>query len=222
MIPDEFAGGYFFTKRMQILLYVFAVVAASDALQRFSALAAGTAFYATALSLFTLWLAVSWISPVSQSILALRDLPLASAQGRPGLLVRPVDVAYPSHLNFDSYNWAPVDYIRWHNLLLFNTSWLGEPLVPIGLRPGASSSLDATYFNQAPQFGDPPMADESDAQHLFGKAGFIVIQRTCKKRSQNVFAEEGGSSKAGPFSNGWHCQSGATGEWYLCQPTQSR
>ncbi|MGI4831633.1 MAG: hypothetical protein ACRYFU_26145 [Janthinobacterium lividum] len=216
LVPDEFAGGYFFVKRMQILLYICVVVAASEPLRRLPAMAAGIAGFSIAVSLLTLLLGIRYITPVAHTILSLRDLPSAPANARPGFLMRPVGVAFPAHLNFDSYNWAPVDYLRWHGLLLFNTSWLGEPLVPIGPRPEALSLLDESYFNQAPQFGDRLMADEPIARHLFDKIGFVLVQRVCVKQIQNPFSEKAGSSRAGDFSRNWKCSS-PDDNWSLCQ-----
>ncbi len=217
LVPDSSVGGYYFTTRMQILLYLTCVAAVAPALVCFPRAAIAAASFSTVLSLLTLGLAIHYITPAARTVASLRNLSVTpSAHQRPGLLMRPVGAAFPPYLNFDPYNWAPAHYFRWHNLLLYNTAWLGEPLIPI--RPRTSTLLDPTFFNQAPQYGDALMFNEDRAHTLLSQVGFAIIQNDAIKPYQNPFAEEGGNPTPGDFSLSWHCTTPPHTPWHLCQP----
>ncbi len=222
VIPDSSAGGYYLSTRLQILLYLCCVAAAGDALVRLPRLAAWFAGFSVALALLAVGLAARYITPAARSIALLHDIPVVTARNRPGLLMRPVEAAALPRLNFDAFNWAPVHYLRWHGLLLYNTAWLGEPLIPIRPRASALYLLDGTYFNQAPMVGDLPLANEERARRTLDHVGFVLMQMEGTQPSQEPFAERGYSRTPGRFALGWHCQATANDHWYLCQPTRDQ
>lgn len=218
LIPDNFAGGYFFTSRLQLLVYVAFLAAAAQALETLPRFARGAAMFSAASSLFALGLAIKYVTPAAQVVLSARQITPVNSIAKPGLLLRPVGVAFPAHLNFDSYNWAPADYFRLHETPMYNTPWLGEPLIPLRLTARGQALLDDSFFNQAPQYGEQPMLNQMRAESLLRHASYVVMQRESIKRSQNPFAIQGGAPAPASYAQGWTCSSQADKHWFLCLP----
>ena len=218
LIPDNFAGGYFFVMRLHLVLYVSAIVAASFAFSRFYRLGVALALTSFALCLLTVLIAIRYINPVAQDIMTLHQAPVVAADGKPGLLMRYAGATSPPYLSFSSYYWAQANYFRWHNLLLFNTAWLGEPLIPIRPRAGRLGELDSSFFNESPQFRSRLMGDEAGARSLFGKVAFVLFTQQPATGQKTPFIERLGDTQPGMFASGWTCVAGGKDIWWLCQP----
>lgn len=218
LVPDDGIGGYYVTTRMQLLVYICCVVAAAPALERRPRLAVSAATVSVALALLTLGLAVRYIGAAARTIASLRDLPLPADASRPGLLMRPAGIVFPAELNYDAYTWAPVHYFRWRHLVLYNTAWLGDRLIPIAPTAAALSWLDPTFFNQDPGFGDRPLRNNTVARRTLSHAGFVLLQHTAVPPHQAPFAELSGDRTPAPYAQGWSCPSATNIPWLLCRP----
>lgn len=218
VVPDDGVGGYYVTTRMQILVYLCCVVAAANALERRPRLAVFASTLSAGVLLLTLSLAVHHLGATARKIAGLRSLPLPVESDRPGLLLRPPGTTFPENLNYDAYNWAPVHYFRWHHLLLYNTAWLGDRLIPIQPTPAAAGVLDDTFYNQAPTFGDAPLRNNQIAARTLSHTGFLLVQRDALRERQAALVETPGSQTPGVYAKGWSCPAKDAATWSLCQP----
>ncbi len=218
VVPNDLGGGYFFATRLQILLYVSCMVAMAFAFGALRRLALPVAFFAFFMSLYTVVLGIRYISPVAREIATLRQAPPPAEPGQPGLAMRTAGLLYPPHLTIYSFYWAPVHYFRWHNLLLYNTAWLGDPIIPVIPRRSRLGKLDATFYNESPQFEGLLLPDEAAARKILNRVGFAVFARHAGPVDGSPFAEILGESKPGPYAADWSCLHGENNTWYLCQP----
>jgi hypothetical protein len=222
VIPENLGGGYFFSTRLQIVFFVACITAVSFGLERVPHLPWALSLGSGAFLAVALVLSIRHISPVAREIATLRTVPTVQAGSDPGLTVRPAGYQQPPLLAFEARYWGPVHYFRWHSLLLYNTPWLGDPIIPLRPRPEALNRLDSTFYNQNPEFRLGLLANEAQAKNVLDKVGFVIMMRQGVPLDQSPFAENPGDKQAGAFAAGWSCQTGAGAVWYLCQPPEKR
>jgi hypothetical protein len=170
---------------------------------------------AVMVTLLNLWLAVHLISPAARAIATLRDAPLVHAS-KPGMVMRPTGAWKPEGLSVNPDEWAGANYMREHNLVLYNTSWIYVQIIPIKPRPEALPRLESRYEIMTPIPGGALMQTAVDAKALLGRVGYVVAMRVDTPLGQSPFASSPGSPYPAPWAAGWTCI--AKPAWDLCVP----
>ena len=219
-LPDPLQGRYYFAVRMGIILVVAIITAASSAVR--GRLGIVVAAGACALWLFSLSLAHRYITPAAQAIDSLRQAPAPPADGTPGLVMRPVGADAALGLNFLPDNWAFAHYYRRNNRVLYNTAWLGDPIILVGVRPAALPHLDTTYYESVPWFGSVLLPGNSQAAAILRRVGFVTLMRQSAPPLEHPFAAATGQTSPAPYGLGWTCQHGPANAWYVCTPPANR
>ena len=229
LIPNDIGGGYFFATRLEIMLVVCLVVASGFALQHTQVLAVPLGLFAFLLNFFVIALGVRFITPVARQVASVQHIP-ASVQHNPqigsasalGMVMRPPGSGYPPHLTFHPFYWAPASFFRAHNLLLFNTAWLGDPIIPVYPRPGSISALDGTFYNESPQFPSRLLLNQAVAADVLQRLDFVLSAGPAEPYHSSPFALQQGDRAPVAFASGWHCQHDAANVWNLCVPSRGR
>ena len=220
-LPDPLQGRYFFAARMGILLFVALVAAASSVLRQSKAgmavAAASVAFYG-----FVLALAVHYITPAARTVATLREAPVVQTGGMPGLSMMTAGAINAPGLNFNPDNWATAQYYRRNNLVIYNTAWLGDPIILVGVRPEALHRLDETYFESVPWFGSVFLPSNDSAAAILRRVGFVIMMRQNAPLHESPFAAHPGDTASAPYAHGWTCKNGPAQAWYLCLPPATR
>ena len=209
-IPANLNGSYFFAMRLLFLIYTCLAIAASAMpLSRRIAMPMGVAF--AALSVFTLVLAQQRITPVAYEIAALQSAPAVDT-GRPGLILWP-EANTTGPLSFGPLLWAGAGYIRQHNAVLYNTTWLELAIIPVKVRPQALPGLDGQFSIVPPRVAPKRRGlfetPASQAQTL-SRVGYVVGVHAPGVPGHDLLAD---SQKPAP---GWACTQ--TGDWQVCVP----
>ena len=216
-LPDPLQDRYFFAARMGILFFVGLVAAAARALRR-QVPGMVLAGFAYVLCLFTLGLAVKYITPAARTLATLQQAPAVGPPGTIGFTEQISGAGASPGLNFIPENWATAHYYRRNGYRIYNTSWLGDPIILVGVRPDALPQLDTTYFESVPWFGSVLLPDNPEAAAILRKVHFVVIMRQNASRNDNPFAENEGETEPAPYARGWNCAHGDAQQWYLCRP----
>ncbi len=215
-LPDPLQGRYFFAVRLGIVFFVVLVTASSAAVRGWlGTLVAGGSW---ALWLFSLFLAHHYITPAAQAIDSLRQAPPPPGNGLPGLDIRAAGAGAAPGLNFIPDNWAVAHYYRRNNGVLYNTSWLGDPIILVGVRPAALPHLDTTYYESVPWFHSTLLPNNQAAADILGKVGFVLMMRENAPLQEQPFAAKPGERSPAPYAREWHCQTNRIRAWYLCLP----
>lgn len=210
LIPANLNGSYFFAMRLMFLVYTCLAIAASAVLtSRRFALPVAAAF--AALSLFTLVLAHRHITPIAHEIVALQTA-AAVATDRPGLIVWPED-STTGPLSFGPLLWAGAGYMRQHNAVLYNTTWLELAIIPIKVRPTALTRLDGQFSILPPRVAPNRRSlfetPRSQAETL-SRVGYVVGMHEPGVSGTDLLT-------GGPTPTpGWTCHQ--TGDWQVCTP----
>ncbi len=218
-LPDPLQGRYYFAVRLGIALFVAVVTAASPAVR--GRLGMAVAAGSCAVWLFSLVLAYRYITPAAQAIDSLRQAPTPPADGLPGLVMRPVGAGGAPGLNFLPDNWAFAHYYRRNNRVLYNTAWLGDPIILVGVRPAALPHLDITYYESVPWFSSVLLPNNSQAGTILGRVGFVTQMRQSASPNENPFANHEKDTVPAPYAKDWQCIHGKRQAWYLCTPPNS-
>ena len=216
-LPDPFQDRYFFATRMGIVLYVGSIAAASPWFVRGRWPARITAGFAYVLSLLTFGLAVRYITPAARDIATLRQAPGVAVTTKPGLSMVTVGNGPTPNLSFQPDNWATAHYFRWHDLLLYNTAWLGDPIILVGVRPETLQRLDTTYFESVPWYTSRMLPDDDAMEETLRKVGFVLLMRQNASLEENPFATDDERTDPGAFARDWRCMHTEEQAWYLCQ-----
>jgi hypothetical protein len=218
-VPAELNGSYYFAWRLLFILFLCVVVAVSTFVEQPSRLRAVLLAVAVAVSVLNVWLAVRFISPWAQRIVSLRNAPLV-ATDKPGLVMWPAAAWRPDELTFNPEYWAGANYMREHNLVLYNTSWIYIQIIPIKPLPSRVSELDYTYEIGVPQPGGFLMHTPAEARALLGRVGYVVAMRVNTPAEQSPLAMQEGSPTQDQWASGWSCD--AQRAWSLCAPRGTR
>jgi hypothetical protein len=219
-IPTELNGSYYFAWRLLFLLYLCVVTASSIAMERPGPLRIALLAGAVLVTLLNVRLAFRLISPQARLIATLRDAPVVSAAGKPGMAMWAAGAWRPQNLTFNPDQWSAATYFREHNLVLFNTSWIYVNIIPIKPRPDRLPTLEYHYEINVPQPGGALMETPAEARALLNRVGFVLAMRIDTPPQQNPFADTEGSPVPGSWAAGWSCLS--TPGWSLCVPPGTR
>jgi hypothetical protein len=165
--------------------------------------------------LLNVTLAFRLISPQARAIATLENVPTL-ASDKPGLVMMPAGAWGIDALSFNPQLWGGATYLREHNLVLFNTSWIYVNIIPVKPYPDRLQSLEYHYEIRVPAPGGALMQSPADAKALLDRVGFVVAMRMNTPQQQNPFADTEGSPIAGSWSAGWSCA--AAPAWSLCVP----
>jgi hypothetical protein len=122
----------------------------------------------------------------------------------------------PDELTFNPEYWAGANYMREHNLVLYNTSWIYIQIIPIKPLPERVPELDYTYEIGVPQPGGFLMHTPAEAHALLDRVGYVVAMRVNTPPQQSPFTMQEGSPTQEPWAAGWSCD--AQPAWSLCVP----
>ena len=217
-LPDTLSDHFYFVSRLGILFFVSCVVSGSLALPQFRRVGVPLAAFAYLLCLLTLGMAVRYISPVARMIATLDQAPAMPADRLPGLVMQSVGTNRAPGLDYLPYFWAGAHYFRHHDLLLFNTAWLGDPIILVGARPDKLRELDERYYEGLPILGSQLLPNEAAAAATLEKVDFVLIMRQDASLSDSPLADARGETVPGRFATGWTCVHGEPTAWYLCRP----
>ena len=216
-LPDPLQGRYFFAVRMGVLFFVGMLAAASTALRRWRSIGLAAAGFAYLLCFYTLGLAVHYITPAARALATLQHAPPIAPGGLPGLTMQPSGANDTPNLGFIPDNWGTAQYYRRNNLVLFNTAWLGDPLILVGVQPGKLHDLDSSYFESVPWYGSDFMPDDDTGSAILNKVGFVVMMRHNASVLENPFAENENETVPAKYARDWACTHDAEQAWYLCR-----
>jgi hypothetical protein len=214
-VPVNLNGSFYFAWRLLLLLYLSVAIAASAGMAKNTRGAVVLALFAMGVSLINLGLAFRLISPTARAIASLRDAPVIESE-KPGMLIRPAGATLPEGLSYNGELWAGANYFRQHNLVMFNTSWINLPIIPIKPRPERVDELDAQYRLETPMLGAGLFWNRQAAQQVLDRVGFVLAMRVNTPVQESPFADVEGSSTPGSWAAGWRCL--ARPEWKLCVP----
>jgi hypothetical protein len=214
-IPAELNGSYYFAWRLLFILFLCVVVASSPMMERPGGLRVVLLAIAVGVSLVNVWLAARFISPWAQRIISLRSAPVV-ATSKPGLVMWPAGAWRPDELTFNPEYWAGANYLREHNLVLYNTSWIYIQIIPIKPLPDHVPELDYTYEIGVPQPAGFLMHTPAEAHALLDRVGYAVVMRVNTPSGQSPFTMQEGSPIPEPWAAGWSCD--AKPAWLLCVP----
>ncbi len=222
LLPDAIGNHFYFISRLGILFFVVSLAGASLGLQRLRHAGVALAAFSLMWWVLTFGMAVRYISPAAHDIARLKTAPMPRDQ-RAGLLLETAGATSTPNLNFLPYYWAGASYFRQRNLLLYNTAWLGDPIILVGLRHERGSDLDASYYEGLPYFGSHMLPTARVATERLHAAGFVFLMRQGASLTEHPMADHAGSTTPAPFANNWSCQHGQHAVWYLCEsnPGQS-
>ncbi len=221
-LPDAIGNHFYFISRLGILFFLCCLAGASLGLQRMRHAGIALAAFSIIWWALTLGMAVRYIAPPARDIVTLRQVPLPGNR-RPGLLMRTIGSTSTPNLNFLPYYWAGATYFRQRDLLLYNTAWLGDPIIPVAPREDHRNDLDASYYEGLPYFGSVMLPSESAALDTLHKAGFVFLMRQGADPAENPLADHPSGTMPGNFASGWICQHGQGDAWYLCElPASAR
>lgn len=214
-IPTELNGSYYFAWRLLFILFLCVAVASSTAIERSGRPRFILLALAIAISALNVWLAVRYISPWAKRIVSLRAAPLVSTD-KPGLVMWPAGGWRPDELTFNPEYWAGANYMREHNLVLYNTSWIYIQIIPIKPLPAIVPELDSTYAIGVAEPGNFLMNTPAEAKALLHRVGYVVAMRINTPPEQNAFAMQEGSPTQESWAAGWTCD--AQPAWSFCVP----
>jgi hypothetical protein len=143
-LPDGFGGSRAVVLRLQPLLWIGALAAASTApwprRGRFGDTATLLALIAVACALTTFGLSIARITPVARRIAAANAIPATDSPGRRGLILTtgPSAESDLASLLYGPYYWQGVSYFRRTHSVLLNTPWMDSTWLPIQPRPEAA------------------------------------------------------------------------------------
>jgi hypothetical protein len=143
-LPDGFGGSRAVVLRLQPLLWIGALAAASSApwprRGRFGDTATLLTLLAGACALVTLGLSMARITPVARRIAAANVVPATDSSGRRGLILTtgPSAQSDLASLLYGPYYWQGVSYFRRTHSVLLNTPWMDSTWLPIQPRPEAA------------------------------------------------------------------------------------
>ncbi len=209
-VPANLNGSYFFAMRLLFLVYTCLAVAAAGMMTS-RRIAAPLAAAFAALSLFTLALAHRRITPVAYEIAALQTAPAVPA-GTPGLIMWPeADTTGP--LSFGPLLWAGAGYMRQHNAVLYNTTWLELAIIPVKVQPQALFRMDREFSIVPPRVAPKRRGlfetPASQAETL-RRVGYVVGVHAPGVPGRDLLT-------SGPAPTpGWTCSQ--TGDWQVCTP----
>ncbi len=219
-LPDKISDHYYFVSRLGILFFVSCVTGGSLAIQGMRKLGMSFAAFAYVLSMMTLAMAVRYITPVARSIASLSQAPAVPSTKHPGLLMQSPGFERVQGLDFLPNLWAGAHYFRQHNLLLYNTAWLGDPIILVGVRPGRLRELDATYYEGVPFLPSRMFLNGTALANVLDKVNLTVIMRQGAPEAQNPLADTLGATVPGAYAKDWTCIQGKPNAWSLCLPPE--
>ncbi len=217
-LPDEIGNHFYFVSRLGILFFISCITGGSLVMQRVSRLGLSLASFSCLLCLGTLVLALRYITPVAHSIASLDQAPAITDTARPGLLMQSLSGKRAPGLDYLPYLWAGAHYFRQHNLLLYNTAWLGDPIILVGVRPEKRGELDASYYEGNPMLPSVLFPDSAAVARILGKVDFAVLMRQDAPASQNPLAGTPGATVPAAWAKSWTCTHGQPYAWSLCLP----
>ena len=136
-LPDGFGGSRAVVLRLEPLLWIGALAAASSAPWprrfRFGDTATLLTCLAVACALTTLGLSIARITPVARRIAAVNTIAITSSPGRRGLILTtgPSAQSDLASLLYGPYYWQGVSYFRRTHSVLLNTPWMDSTWLPI-------------------------------------------------------------------------------------------
>ncbi|MDQ1694346.1 MAG: hypothetical protein QOH85_1881, partial [Acidobacteriaceae bacterium] len=143
-LPDGFGGSRAVVLRLQPLLWIGALAAASTApwprRGRFGDTATLLALIAVACALTTFGLSIARITPVARRIAAANAIPATDSPGRRGLILTtgPSAESDLASLLYGPYYWQGVSYFRRTHSVLLNTPWMDSTWLPVQPRAEAA------------------------------------------------------------------------------------
>ncbi len=212
--PDKIANHFFFMSRLGILLFLSAVAGASHALMRYKRFSVWTRSFSYGFAIFSLVLAIAFISPVAKAIASLRDAPTANGEG---LLMQPIGNLPTVGLNYLPFYWASAHYFREHDLLMYNTAWLGDPILLIGVKNAANIPHDGTFYEAVPQLGSPLLPNDDRSLAIFQRVSFLMLMQDNAPPNEAPLTASPSSSLPMYFATHWDCEPGGNHAWYLCR-----
>ena len=220
-LPDKISDHYYFVSRLGILFFVSCIVGGSLAMQGMRRLGISLATFAYLLCLLTLALALRYITPVARSIATFDQASVVPSTDRPGLLMQAPGIKRARGLDYLPYLWAGAHYFRKHNLLLYNTAWLGDPIILVGARPEKMGELGGSYYEGVPLLPTQMFPNGQAIADVLAKVDFTVIMRQGAPESQNPLADTLGATTPGAYAHGWTCVHNQANAWSLCLPPGS-
>jgi len=203
-VPSDLNGSHFFSNRLLLFAWIFALLAGSGA-RMGARLRAGLMVFAIIAQGIVLHAANRSLRPAANSIASIdaAQAPIASRPGDPGLLLedlRPLNA--PAGLSFDPYLWAAVNVFRHDNSVLANTPWLDLAIIPLGATPQLpASSLKPEGLEFPSILRAELAADPSSREALLNSVDFLVIEQAYRSPASGLDPVLQG----GPWS-AWQCR----------------
>lgn len=139
VIPPELAGGYYFSARMLIFVWLGALAAAASYWSNQPWFRRGVPAFAIFMVIFTIVPGEQYLRPIANQYAAIENEPLPSYErgmvlfdGGPLYKI----ARYKRNVAFDPYLWTmALPFIKHHDVMI-DSPWLDEANIPIGAQPG--------------------------------------------------------------------------------------
>lgn len=150
LLPRSMNGSDFFSDRLMLFVWIFALAAAAARLCTKIAVRKALVVAGFVFSLASLSLAERWVRPTAEKLMAIETGPIA-AQNQRGIFVDSPALPEATNLTFDPFNWAGARYFRRSNSIMLNSPWLDLPILPLAPKGDLFANLFPPRLNNYPQ-----------------------------------------------------------------------